>query len=94
MLAPVAGSLRRASSRQLRRRTYALVGREISRVTRYADRVIHLDAVPGDNGLLLGALEAPLKRASAREGLAGVTPDGKTSAARPAAGRRQFEAGA
>ena len=32
---------------------YALVGREISRITRYADRVVHLDPLPGDVGLLL-----------------------------------------
>jgi len=79
MLGRAAGYVRRATSRHLRRGTYALVGREVSRVTRYADRLIHLDPVPGDDGLLLGAIEAPLKRVSAREGLADVTPDGSAT---------------
>ncbi len=36
-----------ALSSHLRTYTYALVAREISRVTRYADRVIHVDPQPG-----------------------------------------------
>ncbi len=54
---------------------YALVGREISRITRYADRVVHLDPLPGDAGLLLGSIDAPLKSVSTSE-LAGATSDG------------------
>jgi hypothetical protein len=40
---------------------YALVGREISRLTRYADRVVQVDPLPTDTGLLLNAIEAPHK---------------------------------
>src|SRR5687768_14772861 len=35
-----------------KRWTYGAVGREISRITRYADRVIQLDPLRGDGGLL------------------------------------------
>ena len=53
--------LRLALSRHLRKWTYALVGREISRITRYADRVVHVDPLPSDAGMLLEAIDAPLK---------------------------------
>ena len=54
---------------------YALVGREISRITRYADRVVHLDPVPGDVGLLLGSIDAPHKIVSESDQLASVAAD-------------------
>ena len=63
--------LRHALSRHLRKWTYALVGREISRITRYADRVIHVDPLPGDTGLLLESVDAPAKVVSASADLAG-----------------------
>lgn len=50
---------------QFRKWTYALVGREISRITRYADRVIHVDPLPSDAGLLLASIDAPQKSVSA-----------------------------
>ena len=40
---------------------YALVGREISRLTRYADTLIHVDPLPTDSGLVMNAIEAPRK---------------------------------
>ncbi|HKY23138.1 MAG TPA: glycosyltransferase family 2 protein [Vicinamibacterales bacterium] len=55
---------------------YTVVGREISRITRYADRVVHLDPVPGDSGLLLAAVDAPLKSVSASVQLPGATLEG------------------
>lgn len=55
---------------------YALVGREISRITRYADRVVHLDPLPGDSGLLLGSIDAPRKTVSASGQLENAGPDG------------------
>jgi hypothetical protein len=54
--------LRLALSRHLRKWTYDLVGREISRISRYADRVVHLDPLPGDTGMLLEAIDAPIKQ--------------------------------
>ena len=63
--------LRHALSRHLRKWTYALVGREISRITRYADRVIHVDPLPGDTGVLLESVDAPAKVVSASADLAG-----------------------
>ena len=57
--------MRLALSRQLRKSTYALVGREISRITRYADRVLHVDPLPSDTGMLLEAIDAPHKRITA-----------------------------
>jgi hypothetical protein len=39
-----------------------MVGREISRITRYADRVVHVDPLPSDTGMLLEAIDAPLKQ--------------------------------
>jgi hypothetical protein len=62
--------LRHALSRHLRKWTYALVGREISRITRYADRVVHVDPLPGDTGLLLQSVDAPVKAVSASADLA------------------------
>ena len=53
--------LRLALSRHLRQSTYALVGREISRIARYADRVVHVDPLPSDTGVLLQAIDAPVK---------------------------------
>jgi hypothetical protein len=61
--------LRLALSRHLRTSTYALVAREISRITRYADRVVHLDPLPSDTGILLRAIDAPLKEIAASEHL-------------------------
>ena len=66
--------LRLALSRHLRKWTYALVGREISRITRYADRVVHVDPLPSDTGMLLESIDAPLKQTSASENLADVAP--------------------
>ena len=63
--------MRHALSRHLRKWTYALVGREISRITRYADRVIHVDPLPGDTGVLLESVDAPAKVVSASADLAG-----------------------
>jgi hypothetical protein len=54
--------LRLALSHQLRKWTYALVGREISRITRYADRVLHVDPLPSDTGILLAEIDSPHKR--------------------------------
>lgn len=68
-------SLRLAFSRHLRRWMYALVGREISRITRYADRVVHVDPLPTDAGLLLTAVDAPSKTRSTSDQLRGVTSD-------------------
>jgi hypothetical protein len=62
--------LRRALSRHLRTWTYALVAREISRITRYVDRLVHLDPLPGDPGKLLPAIEAPHKTVSGSHELA------------------------
>jgi hypothetical protein len=64
--------LRLALSRQLRKSTYSLVGREISRITRYADRVVHVDPLPGDTGMLLDAIDAPVKAIGASANLAGI----------------------
>ena len=64
--------LRHALSRHLRKWTYGLVGREISRITRYADRVVHVDPLPSDTGMLLDAIDAPLKVTSASANLAEV----------------------
>lgn len=55
-----------------RKWTYALVGREISRITRYADRVIHVDPLPSDAGLLLASIDAPQKSVSALGQLSGA----------------------
>jgi hypothetical protein len=64
--------LRLALSRHLRKWTYAQVGREISRITRYADRVVHLDPLPSDTGMLLDAIDAPLKQTGASANFAGI----------------------
>jgi hypothetical protein len=53
--------LRHALSRHLRKWTYALVAREISRLTRYCDRIVHIDPLPSDSGILLDALDAAAK---------------------------------
>jgi hypothetical protein len=65
--------LRLALSRHLRKWTYALVGREISRISRYADRVVHVDPLPSDTGMLLEAVDAPLKQIGASANLDEVT---------------------
>ena len=57
--------LRLALSRHLRKWTYALVGLEISRISRYADRVVHVDPLPSDTGMLLEAIDAPIKQIGA-----------------------------
>ena len=67
--------LRLALSRHLRRWTYALVGREISRITRYADRVVHVDPLPGDTGMLLDAIDAPRKETAESGSLGAITGD-------------------
>ncbi|HEY0284135.1 MAG TPA: glycosyltransferase [Vicinamibacterales bacterium] len=64
--------LRLALSRHLRKWTYALVGREISRISRYADRVVHVDPLPGDTGMLLEAIDAPIKQTAASASLAEI----------------------
>ena len=66
--------MRHALSRHLRKWTYALVGREISRITRYADRVVHVDPLPGDTGLLLESVDAPAKVIGASADLAARSP--------------------
>jgi hypothetical protein len=66
--------LRLALSRHLRKWTYAQVGREISRITRYADRVVHVDPLPSDPGMLLESIDAPLKQTSASVDLTAVSP--------------------
>jgi hypothetical protein len=66
--------LRLALSRHLRKWTYALVGREISRITRYADRVVHVDPLPSDTGILLASIDAPLKETAALENLTQAAP--------------------
>src|SRR5688500_17823485 len=66
--------LRLALSRHLRKWTYALVGREISRITRYADRVVHVDPLPSDTGILLASIDTPLKQIAASENLAQAPP--------------------
>src|SRR5687767_15447799 len=67
--------LRLALSRHLRKWTYAVVGREISRITRYVDRVLHVDPLPSDKGLLLQAIDAPVKQISESARLAEVAAD-------------------
>ncbi len=64
--------MRRALARHLKQWTYGLVAREISRITRYADRVVHVDPLPSDTGLLLGALDAPAKCLASSEAAAGI----------------------
>jgi hypothetical protein len=66
--------LRLALSRHLRKWTYALIGREISRITRYADRVLHVDPLPSDTGMLLESIDAPLKQIGASANLAATAP--------------------
>jgi len=51
-----------ALSRYLKTYVYGLVGREISHLTRYAGRVIHVDPVPSDTGLVLQAIDAPARQ--------------------------------
>ena len=70
--------LRLALSRHLRKWTYAQVGREISRITRYADRVVHVDPLPSDTGVLLESIDAPLKQTSASENLPDAAPGSDT----------------
>ena len=64
--------LRLALSRHLRKATYALVGREISRIARYADRVVHVDPLPSDTGVLLHAIDAPVKEIGSSTALPGA----------------------
>ena len=64
--------MRLAFSRHLRKWTYALVGREISRITRYADRVLHADPLAGDTGMLLDAIDAPRKQITASGNLSEI----------------------
>ena len=67
--------MRRALARHLKEWTYALVAREISRLTRYADSVVHVDPLPSDTGLLLAALDAPAKYLATSEAAAGILRD-------------------
>jgi hypothetical protein len=46
----------------VKRWTYGCVAREISRITRYSDRVIQLDPLAGDTGILRDQIQAPEKR--------------------------------
>jgi hypothetical protein len=64
-----------ALSRYLRKYTYTLVAREISRLTRYADRVVHVDPLPGDSGVLREAIDAPEKIVSLSADVAGALSD-------------------
>ena len=64
-----------ALSGYLRKYTYALVAREISRLTRYADRVIHVDPLPGDTGILRDAIDAPSKVVASSADIAAVMSD-------------------
>ena len=57
-----------------KRWTYASVSREISRLTRYADRVIQLDPLPGDTGVLRDRIQAPRKSTSASSELDQLPP--------------------
>ncbi len=66
--------MRLALSRHLRKWTYAQVGREVSRITRYADCVLHVDPLPSDTGMLLESIDAPVKRIAASAHLAGTAP--------------------
>ena len=50
----------------MKRWTYASVAREISRITRYSDRVVQLDPLPGDTGILRDRIQAPTTRVLAR----------------------------
>jgi hypothetical protein len=52
--------------------TYACIAREISRLTRYADRVVQLDPSPGDAGILRDCIEAPEKGARSSGDVAGA----------------------
>ena len=45
----------------LKRWTYVRIAREISRITRYADRLVQLDTLRGDTGLLRSEIRAPQK---------------------------------
>lgn len=45
----------------LKRWTYVRIAREISRITRYADRLVQLDPLRGDTGVLRGEIQAPQK---------------------------------
>ncbi len=51
---------------------YGLAGREISRITRYADAVVQLDPLPGDTGLLLEAVDARYRRVTTTAEFDGV----------------------
>jgi hypothetical protein len=88
--------VRRALARHLKEWTYGLVAREISQITRYADRVVHVDPLPSDTGLLLDGLDAPAKYMGASEAAAGILRDERTDVracrcarcARPVAGNQ------
>src|SRR5262252_3841361 len=54
-----------------RQYVYRVIAREISSLTRYADRVIQYDPLPFDSGLLLEQIDAPQKCTAA----AGALPD-------------------
>ena len=55
-----------------KRWTYASIAREISRITRYADRVIQIDPLPGDTGVLRDRIQALEKSTASSEALGRV----------------------
>lgn len=55
-----------------KRWTYSCIAREISRLTRYVNRVIQLDPSQGDPGTLLDRIQAPIKHTASMEGLGRV----------------------
>jgi hypothetical protein len=55
--------------RRIKAWTYGCVAREISRITRYADRVIQLDPLPGDTGMLRDRIQAREMRTAASDSL-------------------------
>jgi hypothetical protein len=64
-----------------KRWTYGRVAREVSRVTRYADRLVQFDPLPGDTGVLRDCIEAPDKRVASIadvDGSAACDPDRRT----------------
>ena len=59
----------------MRQWTYGLVGREISRLARYADRIIHVDPLPSDGGFLMEAIDGPARSAAASDRLGDAAID-------------------
>ena len=80
MLAFAQISLPLALTRRFRRWTYARVGREISRITRYADHVVQVDPLPGDDGLVRNAIDAPRKSVGTSDNLSGFAEERSVTA--------------